>query len=284
MISSSTKVVGLIGNPVEHSVSPAMHNAAFEELGMDYVYLAFKVSEDLLSDALHGVRALGMRGVNVTIPHKSDVMDHLDQLDELAQSIEAVNTINREAEGLKGFNTDGIGAMRALLEEVEDVEGREVLLLGAGGAARAVAFTLAEAGANLTISNRTNSKAKKLVGDIEEKIGRSLNQIPQEEDVLERKIKESEILINSTSVGMHPQNGETIVKAEQMHSGLTVMDIVYNPLRTRLLREAEKAGAKTISGLGMLVHQGVASFEIWTGREPPVDVMRKAARKALEGD
>lgn len=283
MISGKTKIVGLIGDPIEHSVSPSMHNAAFKELGLDYVYVAFKVAQNSLPKAIEGMKSLGLEGGNVTIPHKSAVTEHLDEIDDSARKIGAVNTIKREGQRLKGFNTDGTGALKALKGEIGEIEDKNVLLLGAGGAGRAIAFTLAETGADLTISNRTASKAKKLVSEIEEKTGRKAEQIPQEEENLAETIQKSDILINSTSVGMHPNEDETLVEAEMMHSDLTVMDIVYNPIRTRLLREAEKVGAKTIKGLEMLVRQGALSFEIWTDEEPPVETMKDAARKSMEG-
>lgn len=221
-------------------------------------------------------------GVNVTIPHKSSVIDYLDEIQEPADKIGAVNTIKREGQLLKGFNTDGIGALRVLKEKTGELEGKNIVILGAGGAARAISFTLAEEKANLVISNRTVSKAKNLAHEIKNKVGSEVEQVPQEPGELTRKLKDSEILVNSTSVGMHPDENRTILKAENMHSGLTVMDIVYNPVKTRLLEEAEKAGAETISGLGMLVHQGASSFKIWTGREAPLETMKNSAKKALE--
>lgn len=283
MISGETKVVTLMGDPVEHSVSPAMQNAAFEELGIDYVYVAFKVPQESVKEAIEGIRALGLEGANVTIPHKSAVMKHLDGVDDIARKIGAVNTIKRDDGDLVGLNTDGMGALRALEEEIEEVEEKKVTLLGAGGAARAIAFTLVEAGGELTISNRTESKAKALAEEIEEKTGQEADQIPLKKDELVGAINETDILINSTSVGMHPNEDETLLRADSMHPDLTVMDIVYNPLRTKLLKEAEKAGADTIEGLGMLVHQGAASLEIWTGKRASIETMKKAARKAMEG-
>lgn len=282
MISASTKAVGLIGKPVTHSVSPPMHNAAFEELGLEYVYLAFEVSENSLSDAVSGLRSLGLEGANVTIPHKTAVMEHLEGLDKTAEKIGAVNTIDRDGERLVGYNTDGLGAQRSLETKVDSLEGKNVLLLGAGGAGRAIAFTLAQAGSDLTISNRTASKAEELASEIEAEVGVEVGQVPLENSQLRKNILESEILINSTSVGMHPNEDETLVEAEDLHSDLIVMDIVYNPILTRLLEEAEEAGAETIDGLEMLVRQGAASFEIWTGEKPPIKTMGKAARKAVE--
>lgn len=282
MISGKTKTVGLIGNPVEHSISPAMHNAAFEEKNLDYVYVTFQVKKDSLSDAISGIRSLGIEGVNVTIPHKTTVIRNLDEVVDTARKIGAVNTIKKKGNKLIGFNTDGIGALKSLQNEIGKIDNRKTLLLGAGGAARAIAFTLVEAGAKLTISNRTLAKGEKLAEEIKEKTGRKTFSIPQKKSDLAKVIEETEILINSTSVGMHPDEDKALVKSDAMHKNLIVMDVVYNPLQTRLLKEAEKAGAKTINGLEMLVHQGAASFEIWTGEKAPTETMKKAAKKALE--
>ncbi|KXB06507.1 shikimate dehydrogenase [candidate division MSBL1 archaeon SCGC-AAA382F02] len=282
MISSQTKLVGLIGNPIKHSISPAIQNAAFKESDLDFIYTAFNVEKDHLSEAIGGIKALGIKGANVTIPHKTSIINYLDELDDLADKIGAVNTIKREKDNLKGYNTDGIGALRALKGEVEKIENKNVLLLGAGGAARAIAFTLVGEGANLTLSNRTESKAENLSSEIEKKTNREVNQVTLKEESLEEEMKNCEILINSTSVGMHPNEDETLVTSENMHDDLTVMDIVYNPLQTKLLQEAEKIGANTINGLEMLIQQGAASFEIWTGKKPSIETMKKAGKKALE--
>lgn len=283
MISGETKVVGLIGDPVTHSISPNIHNSAFRERGLDYVYVTFRVAPENLYDAIAGIKSLELEGVNVTVPHKTAVIGYLDETDDMARKIGAVNTIKRTDESLKGFNTDGMGARRALGKEVEGIGDKEIVLLGAGGAARAIAFTLADLGSEVTISNRTVSKAEELVAVIGEKTGVKVNQIPQRRDNLKKAIRDSDILINSTSVGMHPTEDETLVEAEDMHADLTVMDIVYNPLPTRLLQEAERAGAKTIDGLEMLVQQGAAAFEIWTGESAPVEIMRRAAQEAMGG-
>ncbi len=282
MIKGSTKVIALLGDPVEHSISPEMQNAALEKKKLDFVYVAFKVPEKYVEESIKGIKSLGLKGANVTIPHKSAVMKYLDELDEISQKIGAVNTINEENGKLKGYNTDGKGALRALRRKIGEIRGKEVLILGAGGAARAIAFTLIESGANLKISNRTETKANDLAAELKDKTGKSVTQIPQKSRELENSIKESDILINSTSVGMHPKTDETIVDSEMMHSNLTVMDIVYNPLKTLLLREADKAGAKTISGIEMLIQQGAESFEIWTGKKAPINVMRDYAIKAME--
>ncbi len=282
-VSGETKVIGLIGNPVEHSISPYIHNSAFRELNLDYVYVTFKVEKENINKALEGIKGLEIEGLNVTIPHKSRVIEYLDEVQETAEKIGAVNTIKRDGLVLKGFNTDGKGVLKALKKEIDGVKNKNIILLGAGGAARAIGFTLAEAGGNLTISNRTDSKAEKLTSEIRNGTSQEVNKIPQKKKELEKVIKDSEILINSTSIGMHPNEGETLVKSDMMHKDLTVMDIVYNPLRTKLLEEAEKAGANTIPGVGMLVHQGAASFKIWTGKDAPVKTMWDAAEEALKG-
>lgn len=281
MITGNTNILGLIGDPVEHSVSPHMQNSALEAMDLDYVYVAFKVPKNRLSEAMKGLKALGIKGINVTIPHKRRIMKHIDEIDETAKKIGAVNTI-KISEKTKGYNTDGRGALRALKSEAEKPEDKRTLILGAGGAARAIAFTLAEKGARITVSNRTPEKAKELSNEITQKTGKRVKNVEQSKERLKTVLKESDILINSTSVGMHPKDDETILKSAQMHSGLTVMDIVYNPVKTRLLREAEKSGAKTIDGLEMLVQQGASAFEIWTGRSPPIKTMRKAARRSME--
>jgi len=283
VISGSTKLVALIGDPVERSLSPAIHNAAFKELELDFVYVALRVPRGALEDAITGVRALGIAGLNVTVPHKIGALNLLDELDESASRVGAVNTIKNDGGKLVGFNTDGLGAVGALKSEVGKLNGRKALLLGAGGAARAIAFSLIDAGAELTISNRTADKAKKLAAALRGEAGAEVKQVPLDREKLKKVIEESDVLINATSVGMHPNADQTLATADMMHSGLVVNDIVYEPLRTRLLQEAEKAGARTVNGLGMLVHQAAASLELWTGRKAPIEIMKAAAEKELEG-
>lgn len=274
----SLKVFMLIGDPVEGSLSPVMMNAAFRALKLDHAYVAVRVREKLLGDAIAGARRIGIAGLNVTIPHKIAVMSFLDALDESAALAGAVNTIKNSRGRLVGFNTDGEGALWNLEEKAGRVKGKRVLLLGAGGAARAIAFSLVKAGAELTIANRTVSRAEELASLIEQKLGKKLEVMSTDRAELKRALAGVEILINATSVGMRPRENETLVTAEMMHKNLVVYDIVYKPLRTRLLREAEKAGAVTIDGLGMLVRQGALAFEIWTGKRAPIKVMEAAAR------
>jgi len=281
VISTETKLFAIIGDPVEGSLSPVMHNAAFKALGLDCAYLAFRVPKAKLAGAIAGAKVLGLAGLNVTHPHKIAVVGMLDELDESASLVGAVNTIKNEGGKLIGFNTDGEGAVGALEQKVGKLRGRRVLLLGAGGAGRAIAFSLVKAGAELTVANRTTSKAEELARSIRRKLGASVKLVGLGKVELTRAIKQADVLINSTSVGMRPDVDKTLVTADMMHPGLVVNDIVYEPLQTRLLREAKRAGARVVDGLGMLVHQGVLAFEIWTGKKPPIEIMEKEARREL---
>ena len=270
------KVYGVIGNPIEHSLSPVMHNAAFEALGLDAIYLAFRVAEHELGDAIRGAKSLGIAGLNVTIPLKEKALAFVDA-DDIASRIGAINTIDFSTDTPTGYNTDGIGALTVLKERVGEIRGKEVLILGAGGAARAIAFYLDAEGARLTIANRTEDRAAMLASSL-----RNAGFISLREEELKRHIRDADILINTTPVGMYPRTDVTLVNAEMMHSELVVFDIVYNPAETKLLREAKKVGVQTIiEGVKMLVYQGAASFRIWTGMEPPVEIMESAVRKAL---
>jgi shikimate dehydrogenase len=281
MISGRTKLYALIGDPVEQSLSPAMLNAAFRELELDCVYLALRVPQRKLADAVAGVRALGISGLNVTHPHKVEILSLLDELDEFASMVGAVNTVKNEGGRLIGFNTDGPGAVLALRRELGGLEGRSVVLLGAGGAARAIAFSLAKEGARLTIANRTAWRARQLAAELRRRLGVDVEHLSIGREELARAIERAEVLINATTVGMRPDLRGTLVTADMMHSGLLVNDIVYDPLETRLLREARKAGARTLNGLGMLLYQGALAFEIWTGKRAPIEVMEAAAKREL---
>lgn len=278
-IKGSTNIVGLIGHPVEHSFSPPMHNAAFEALGMDYAYVAFDVDPNNLKSAIEGADALNIKGFNVTIPHKIEVMQYLDELDEVAELIGAVNTI--DFKNLKGYNTDGIGAIRAI-EEVSSVKNKDVVVAGAGGASRAISFYLAKFGANsITILNRNVDKAQSLASDISD--SDLISEVNADSiSNISRYLNDSDILVDTTPLGMHPHiDDEPIATAEDMHEDLVVFDAVYNPNETVLLKEAIKAGAKPVYGIKMLLYQGAESFKIWTGQNAPVDVMEKALNEYL---
>ena len=278
-IKGSTNIVGLIGHPVEHSFSPPMHNAAFDALGMDYAYVAFDVDPQDLQSAVEGAKSLNIKGFNVTIPHKIEVMQFLDEIDDVAALIGAVNTIDFKE--LKGYNTDGIGAVKAI-EEVTPIKDKNVVVAGAGGASRAISFYLAKYGAeSLTILNRNVDKAQSLAGDVS---GSDFIDNVKADSISEISgyLKDADILVDTTPIGMHPNiDDEPIASADDMHEDLVVFDAVYNPNETVLLKEAIKAGAKPVYGIKMLLYQGAESFKIWTGRDAPVDVMEKALKDTL---
>ena len=282
-ISGKTNMVGVIGWPVSHSVSPAMHNAAFADLGLDWCYVPLPVPTEpaeRIGEAMRGLRALGLRGANVTVPHKQSVMLYLDWLTPAAQAIGAVNTIRVEADGqLSGDNTDARGFVADLRDHGVDPAGKRALVLGAGGSARAIVFGLAEAGCvSITILNRSVDKAHDLAMDIRALFPfcrLSGHAMPDEIAVL---AQEAEIIVNCTSLGMTP-NVEGLPWDENIsfRPGQVVYDLVYNPPQTRLLQKAATDGAQAIGGLGMLIWQGAIAFERWTSQLPPVAVMRAAA-------
>jgi shikimate dehydrogenase len=282
VISGKTLICGIIGDPIEHSLSPAMQNAAFDEEGLDYIYVPFRVKKEELGKAIQGLRGLGICGLNVTIPHKITVMPFLDEIEPLAQKIGAVNTITNEEGFLTGYNTDASGFLRALTAEKIDPKQKNICILGAGGAARAIVFILADRGANLTILNRHPGPAKKMASRILQYFRREAEVMELNKDNLKTALKNADVLVNTTSVGMMPEAEDTPVPLTLLSHGLVVFDIIYNPLKTRLLTGAEERGAKIISGLQMLVWQGAAAFELWTGMKAPVETMRETAIEALK--
>ena len=281
IISGKTNVCGIIGDPIEHTMSPVMHNTAFRKLGLDYVYLAFQVHREELDKAVAGMRALNIRGLNVTIPHKVAIIPLLDKLDPLAEKIGAINTIVNEDGVLTGYNTDATGFLQTLLEKGIKPKGKKAIILGAGGAARAISFILAERRAKLVILNRHLARAEDLAQRIAQVFPEEIEALALSEKNLSRALATADILINTTSLGMVPEVDETPVPARLLKPGLIVFDIVYNPVKTRLLKEAEAVGAQTINGLDMLVWQGVLAFEKWTGQKAPLEVMKREAIKAL---
>ncbi len=284
VISGKTIVCGVIGDPVEHTMSPAMHNAAFKTLGLDYVYVPFKVKELELRKAIEGMRGLGMRGLNVTIPHKTSVMQFLDLLDPLAEKIGAVNTIVNDGGILTGYNTDTSGFLQVLHDKDIELRGKKVLLLGTGGAARAISFTLADEKAELTILNRKEELAwlEELVHRLTQYYGVEIDAGELNHKNLQKALENTDILINATSVGMAPNDNQSSVAAALLCSRLVVFDIVYNPFQTKLLQDAKVAGARTIDGLEMLAWQGALAFEKWTGKKASVDLMRESALGLLK--
>jgi shikimate dehydrogenase len=263
-----TDIYGVMGYPLIHSLSPTMQNAAFLEKGLNAIYLAFETKN--LEDALKGMRALGIKGMSVTIPHKSSVIPLLDQVDDLAKRIGAVNTIVNDQGRLVGYNTDARGALEALKEKTE-VFGKTCLILGAGGAARAIGYILKEHGVDLTIANRSRVRGEELADFLECPF------IPLEKatDI------QVDLLIQTTPVGMYPHDKESILPSDALNPGTVVMDIVYNPIETKLLTTAKGRGCVTVNGLGMFIRQGAEQFRLWTGLEAPVDSMRSAAEEVL---
>ncbi len=284
-ITGTTRVVGVIGWPVAHSLSPPMHNAAFAHLGLDWVYVAFPVHPDGVGEAVRGVRGLGLVGINVTIPHKQAVIEHLDELDQTAADLEAANTIHNADGHLKGYNTDGPGLLRSLAEAGFQPSGKKVAVIGAGGSARAVVFALARAGAShIAILNRTLEKAVRLAELVRSRCKfPAVEPLPLTGAASREAVESADAVIDCTSVGMHPHTDvPPVVPAEWLRPGQVVCDLTYNPRHTVLLKAARSRGATVVDGTGMLVHQGAIAFEIWTGRSAPVEVMRAALLAALE--
>jgi shikimate dehydrogenase len=283
-ISGKTQVCGVIGDPIEHTMSPVMHNAAFRELGLDYVYVAFRVKSEELARAIVGMRALNIRGLNVTIPHKVSIIPLLDSLDPVAEKIGAVNTVVNRDGVLKGYNTDATGFLQALLDKGVEPRGKNVVILGAGGAARAISFILAEREANLVILNRREELdwAEELARKLSSVFGKETRALELQESNLRMALDKAEVLVNATCVGMSPNNDETPVPAGLLRPDLVVFDIVYNPIKTKLATQAAQAGCETVMGLDMLVWQGALAFEMWTGKQAPVSLMKREAIKVLE--
>lgn len=281
-INVHTQFCGVIGNPVEHSLSPEIHNAAFLKLGLNFVYLAFRV--EAIGDAIKGLRALGnFRGASVTIPHKVAVVPFLDSIEPTARHIGAINTIVAAGGILTGYNTDATGALRALRESSVALKGRQVVMLGSGGAARAIAFALgSETGIDrLTILGIDGQERTALARDLQAKTGMTVQNLPLDEGTLRKLLPDAHVLIHCTPMGMSPNVHETSVPATLLHAGLTVMDIVYNPRDTRLLKDAKAAGCCTIPGIEMFLHQAAAQFELWTNQAAQTDVMRAVLESRL---
>lgn len=264
-ISGRTRITGLFGYPVEHTLSPAMHNAAFKEMGLDYCYVPFLVKPEYLEGAINAVRALNLSGVNVTVPHKEKVLAFLDEIHEEASFIGAVNTIVNSDGKLTGYNTDGRGFIQSLSESDVSIEGKNILIIGAGGASRAISYYLSQKTETLYLYDIDKEKLEKLVQDLK-KIRSNVSRLDDISDV-----EKYQIIINATPLGLKEKDplplNVSLLKKEQ-----TVCDLIYK--QTRLLKEASQKGCVTLNGLGMLLWQGVFAFELWTGKRPPVELMR----------
>ena len=264
-------VYGIIGNPVEHSLSPPMHQAAFDERGIDATFVTFEADPERIDEAFHGAAALGIDGLTVTLPFKHDAYEFVDP-EESVQRVGAVNTIDFTDDGPIGYNTDMTGTLRAFEHHDVALDGTNAVVVGAGGAARALAFGFEEAGADVAVANRTETKAHDLAEDVPGATGHGLDELPD-------LMAEADVVANATSVGL--ESDDSVAPADAWHGDCVAFDAVYKPLETRFLREAADAGAQTIDGAWMLLFQGVDAFETWTGVDAPVDVMNDALRSHL---
>jgi shikimate dehydrogenase len=269
--SGEPPIFGVLGDPVGHSLSPVMHNSALARAGLDGWYLAFRVTD--IAAAVSGIRGLGMRGASITIPHKIRIMEYLDHIDPLALKIGAVNTVVNDRGTLHGYNSDCFGAIQALSQKTS-VKDRDIAIVGAGGGARAAGFGIKQEGGRLTILNRSRGRGEKLASDLDcdFKPLADVNQLPYN------------IVINATSAGMAPEKDSLPLNTDLLEKDTVVMDMVYNPLRTRFLAEAGQLGCGTVDGAAMFVHQGAVQFELWTGVKAPVEVMRRVVLEELTND
>jgi shikimate dehydrogenase len=279
MITSTTKHIALLGLPIDHSRSPEMINDAFRYMNVNCIYTAFNVMSRDLHRAVDGLKVLGFKGWNVTIPYKVKVIEYLDELDEMSREMGAVNTVVNKNGKYIGYNTDGMGYLRSLLEETNiKLHSQRVVILGAGGAARSVGFSLAKAGVEkITIANRTVPKGEALAQQLSPFTRTNAVSI----QASNREIMDATLVINTTSVGMHPNVGNMPIDSKCLHSGLLVSDLVYNPRETALLHAANERGAMIHHGVGMLIYQAAIAIELWTGKIAPVHVMRKALEESM---
>ncbi|KRF49790.1 shikimate dehydrogenase [Bacillus sp. Soil745] len=276
------KIYGVMGDPIAHSMSPDIHNDAFEKENIEAVYHHFHVTKEGLNDAVKGMKALGIEGFNITIPHKTSIIPFLDEVDELALAIGAVNTVVNKNGRFIGYNTDGKGFFKSLCDEISgDIKAKKTLVIGAGGAARAIYFTLVKEGVKqVDIANRTNERAAQLVSDCPyDKVSKALSIIEAEES-----LSQYDLIIQTTSSGMSPELDHSPLKVDQLKTGAIVSDIIYNPLQTKLLREAGEKGAETQNGLGMFINQAALAFEIWTGIMPDTARMTDIVLNKLGGN
>lgn len=283
-VNTDTRILGIIGYPLEHSLSPAMHNQALKSLGLNYIYVPFQVERGFLPGAVQGLRALGITGVNVTLPFKEAIVEYLDGLSEEARACRAVNVVINGPGGLLGYNTDGPGFIAALKEAGVRPADRKAVVLGAGGAARAIAYQLARGGAReITFINRTVDKARDLASFIYIETGVKTRATGWGDAGISEVIRRADILVNTTPIGMYPHTQEMPpVRPEWFHPDLVVSDIIYNPVKTRLLAEASQMGLKTVDGVGMFVYQGALSFKLFTGKTAPVKLMREVVTNQLQ--
>ena len=283
MINGHTEVCGVIGYPVKHTFSPFMHNSAFKECGINAVYLAFEVAPENLKDAVLGLRALGIKGFNVTIPHKENIIRHLDELSDEAKFLGAVNTVAVRGSKLVGFNTDGLGFIDSLKSDLKmNPKGKSVFIFGAGGAARAISFSLAkEKAKRIVLTDIDSEKAAVLADSISKKTGCAAFAIRFDKNAIKELILNSQLVINASPCGMNIKD-PLLINPEWLHRNLAVYDIVYSRFETKLLKTALARGVPSSGGINMLLRQGARAFKLWTNHKPPIDVMKKALARALK--
>lgn len=280
-ITGNTQLTGLLGSPVRHSISPMMHNEAFRQLGLDYVYLAFEVGEDDLQTAVDGLRAMGIRGFNLTMPNKNQMCLLADELSPAARIMGAVNTIVNENGRLIGYSTDGIGFMHSVKEKGQNIIGEKMTLLGAGGASVSIMVQAALDGVEeISVFSRKGKfyeRAERVISDLREISCCRIRLYDfSDSETLKKEVHDSKILVNGTSVGMSPETEASIITdVDVFYEGLYVYDVIYNPKETLLLKKAMMAGCETQNGLDMLLYQGAEAFRLWTGQEMPVDVIKQ---------
>ena len=275
LITSKTKIFCVIGHPIEHSMSPIMWNPALQELGIDYVYLAFDVHPKNLEKAISGIRSLDIRGINVTLPHKETVIKYLDEIDSIASKIGAINTIKNDEGTLKARNTDADGAKKSLIDAGCNISGKNIVFLGAGGVARSLAYIMAEKSNSIILTDLIEERAIAVANEIKEKMKVNIEGKISNKDTINESLKKADILINATPIGMYPRVEDTPITKDMLNADLFVFDVVYNPLETRLIREAAEIGCQTLGGLDMLVNQGILAFEWWTNQKPKKSLMKK---------
>jgi len=275
MITLNTKMVGLLGQPLTFTFSPQMHNSTFKTMGLDYFYRPIEVGKEDLYNVVKGLRHMNYAGFNVTKPNKVRILRYLDEVDELAAKIGSVNTVKIVDGRLIGYNTDGEGYVASLKEELDfNPNGKRFTILGAGGAGRAIAFTLANYGADkIYIIDRMSSCSEIVASEINANICKCAEVVELSDSNLKVCIDNSDVIINASGIGMMPQIDRTPFSKDLLHKDIIVSDITYNPLKTRLIQEAEAVGCKTHNGVGMLIHQGAKAFEIWTGFDAPIKEM-----------
>jgi len=278
-ISGAARVCAVIGDPIAHSLSPAIHNAAFRSLGMDLMYVPFRVRANELKAAIEGIRSLGVLGVNVTMPHKTRVVPLLDAIEKTALQIGAVNTIVRNDGRLRGYNTDGQAALAVLQSLARSLRGRRAVILGAGGAARAIVYYLSKTVESIAILNRTRSKGSSIASKIARLRGITCRSYGLSKASLERELGQADLLVNTIPADAFARLGNILIQERLVREDMVVFDVNYEP-KNDFLVNAKLAGAKATDGLDMLVRQAALSFTLWTGREAPIDIMREAAIQA----